>query len=117
MKYLKEFENSNLKYKVGDYVLIKSTMILSRNKLYVKSKEYVHTHIGKIVHIVTVNTSDYLNDMNDVKIEYVDVPKKIQCFFEKGMYQTYKYEDIERFATPEEIEEYELKVLTNKFNM
>ena len=84
MKYLKEFENSNLKYEVGDYVLIKSTIYGKStygNKLHAKSEEYVHTHIGKIVHIITVNTSAYLNDIGNLKIEYVDVPKKIQCFF------------------------------------
>ena len=43
--------------------------------------------------------------------------KKFNVFFENGIYQTREYEDIERFATPEEIKEYEFKVLVNKFNI
>jgi len=69
MKYIKTFEDLNTEPKIGDYVLMNSTMNnINLNK-------FLADNIGKILNI------DYNNDYTSIEVEYEDIPSDIQYLF------------------------------------
>jgi len=79
MKYLKTFEQKELDYEVGHYVLLTediSILGLKKNILD-KLNQYLKTTIGKIYHI-----RDHYNS-NEIQIEvsYNNIPDDLKLFF------------------------------------
>lgn len=89
MKYLKNFESVSFGYNVGDYVIL-----------------YYEDTVGKIK---SINKNDY-EDYNDYHVEVIIGNKLISI-------PTVTYENIKRLATTQEIEEWKLKIDSNKYNL
>jgi len=112
MKYLKIFEKITEKHKVDNYVLIYLEEKESRH--YIEDKgfiNFINTHIGQI-------TSVY---MNEVVINYPDVPQKYKNCFVTSKYNnnhniiTFFLDQI--VASASTIEELKLKIMANKYNL
>jgi len=114
MKYIKEFENiSNDDIKVGDYVLIN----INYNSTVVGSKEFmkfINNNIGKVIEIFSPNKL-----YNNITIEYNNVPERIRkiWFIEENgkIIKNVRYNRIVEHGKT--IEELELKLQANKFNL
>lgn len=106
MKYLKLFEELERepKYKIGDYVSLKIT----------DDAWNVYT----IVKIVNINSNENEEDREEREIDY-----HVETFYTnrvmKGQITQFWVDEseIERKATPEEIEKYELYIDTKKYNL
>jgi len=109
MKILKFNENSNKNDpKVGDYVLIDSTTEVILN--------FVRNNPGKIIKL---NYNDNIT-LSSITVEYYNVPDTIRSYFRyipDNNIQArlfYVYQILEIGST---LEELELKMQTNKFNL
>jgi len=107
MKYIKKFETIDY-YDIdeGDYVLIKTESSLSN------VREFINNNIGRVA---------YMNyNYNVITVGYNDVPKNVEGFFSK-IYPEYPYTRQFQFNRVKEfgktIEELELKMQANKYNL
>lgn len=106
MKHLKIYEKYKLKakYKIGDYVSLKIT----------DDAWNVYT----IVKILNINSNPFGWPLEDQEMDYY-----IETFYThpvmKGQNTQFWVDesDIDRKATPEEIEQYELRITANKYNL
>lgn len=115
MKYIKKFENSEHP-QIGDYVLIKTRGYSIIDDIITKSKEYVDTHIGKIVDIKIY--SDDEDDDSSVLVEYENVPTEIKSYFNNNRNKSTRKFSINRIvATGKTKEEVLMKVQQNKYNL
>jgi hypothetical protein len=103
MKYIKSFEKSIMD-DVSNHIM---------NNYYggnLKAGDYVMLHndsIGKIIDIdIDVTDSDIIkNYVTEVIIQNQLIPIKL------------RYDNVKRLATPEEVEEWKLKIVTHKYNI
>jgi len=98
MKYLKSFENRK-KFNIGDYVVVKN----SHYEGFLR--RYVETTVTKIIKI----------DEPAYFVKYYNLPigLKFQFFNNEDYFNEYDL----RFATPDEIEKYELEKNANRYNL
>jgi len=104
MRYIKTYEEvvggNVLKYFTNDYVIL-------------DSNDY-EWHVDTCVKIVDVSiiVQKYKKITMRLKVEAIDKRKNndIITFW-------INEDEIDRYATPEEIEEYEIKIKTNKYNL
>lgn len=102
MKYLKRFENTSNKYKVGDYVLfdLEKFMKWCNSNNTVDRGDITEHNLGKIV------------EYNEKEPDY---PYHIE--FSDGKIEQTNMSELIRFLTPNEIEEYESMKSANKYNL
>ena len=104
MKHLKYFEN-NIQPQVGDYVQCKESTYAGGDDIV---KKFILSNIGKIVNIEP--------DMFPFKIKYVNIPEHLTHRFNDNN-RKFSIDEIIRFARPDEIEEYEIKENSEKYNL
>lgn len=114
MKHIRLFEELDLQYKVGDYILIK---YMPKDKCLLKLKDFVNKTIGKI---------KFMNDRS-VMVQYYDIPDNIKHYFNDKVVGSenikncaffwYNNNTINRLATGDEITEIEMKENSKKFNL
>ena len=102
--YLKTVEENKVEYKIGDYILLKN------DDDSVKPE-------AKIIDIED-KRKFFDFDLKDAGIK-VRITYDIEVFSDSNeLIETFVYaEEIERFLTPKEIEEFELKLSANKYNI
>lgn len=72
MKYLKTFENNNMKPQVGDYVLCKEA-----DDVFPEVKEFTSNNIGKLIEIENLEKYPYM-------IKYKNIPKNLADYFQSN---------------------------------
>ena len=104
MKYLKTFEEiEQTKFKIGDYVVPKDAPYPN------DIKDYMENNVAKIINI---------DLRNDIHIRYNNVPKELEFYWnDDDCISDFFSERGLRFATPKEIEDYEMKEKSNKYNI
>ena len=136
MKYIKTYEKINIKEpKVGDYVICEEVIpkwgFKTENEDYLKTCNFIATHVGKFVHKIKKNVNDYEEDDIWVKniyiIEYENVPKELRTFFsenesrvknkskETKYYRRTQIDNIKHISKNKE--ELEAKLNANKYNI
>jgi len=105
MKYIKTFETLRRKPKVGDYVRCQEQIYSTDNGICL----FIKSNIGVIVNIKPKVNHPYF-------IKYINIPANIEQRFVDGV-REFSLEEIKRFATAEEIEEYEMKQNAIKYNL
>jgi hypothetical protein len=106
MKYLRKFEHNILKPKIGDYLICKEPAVDN------DVAKFTSSNVGKFV-----------MKSEDINYPYIltfnNVPKEFLAFFNIGAPngRLFARSEFVRYATPEEIEEYELNNKSNKFNL
>jgi len=111
MKYIKKFENIKDEPKVGDYVLMKSSM---QNK---EMTDFIDNTIGKIIKI------EIKYHFNTVSVEYEDIPMEIASLFGYENYnlnhnigfREFLYSSIIDYS--ENKEDLEYKIKAKNFNL
>jgi len=113
MKHIRKF-NEKRRLKTGDYVLVKLDTYTQSTDRIIQAKEYINTHIGKLININNTR-------LDDVRIEYRDVPEHIRSYFgtsnkdENAYYRSVDIDKIVEFgSTPEELEVF---LQSKKFNL
>ena len=98
MKYIKQYENIDNKYKVGDYVLLDIEEI-ERENIRTASQDVPISELGLIIDI-------------DLNINYPYIIKSISN-------KTCRIREVEiiRLLTPSEIDKFELTPISNKYNL
>jgi len=101
MKYLKYFE-SELKYEIGDYILLNLDKIYSNNErdYNIEEEDQPDDSMAKIIGV----------DEDDDKFKFGII------FYTDREYRI-REDEIERRLTPEEIEEFETKKSALKYNL
>lgn len=97
MKYLKQFEKYNKKFKLGDFVII----ISEYTSIYVGTK-FKNGDICKVI--------DIISDSYGMGSEYILIEN------ENGVIEKYSKDRL-KIATQKDIEKYEIKKSTNKYNI
>jgi len=111
MKYLKKFENVK-KFKVGDYVVARNLNSITYDD---DIKEYMESTVAEVIDVINNTYTE-----NNIFIKYSNAPEELSDYFNgiDGGYIIYILSDNGlRFATPEEIEKYELEKNANKYNL
>ena len=111
MKYIKKFENIKDEPKVGDYVLMKSSM---QNK---EMTDFIDNTIGKII------KTEIKYHFNTVSVEYEDIPMEIASLFGYENYnlnqnigfREFLYSSIIDYS--ENKEDLEYKIKAKNFNL
>ena len=109
MKYIKRFENIGNKFKVGDIVVVNS-QFRARNfkEDFVYNYDFLDFIEKSPVKIFKIKD----------KMFFVDYNLYDKTVDEDGIsYYLFLYEDELRFATPEEVEQYEIDTNINKYNL
>jgi hypothetical protein len=101
LKYIKLFDNKNPNLKIGNYVLV--------NVNYPDLIYFINNNIGQIVEI-----SGTHNDDLSLRIKYNNIPNDIKIFFR---YDTRWFEPSEIIYIGKTIEDVELQIDTNKYNI
>jgi hypothetical protein len=116
MKYIQTFESIFDKYKVGDYVLYKpitsdkpTVLFLSRNNGYLDREEFVK--------IVKVEDETFLNKIKYFPGGTTRTRFKYKVQDPKGKTWIGLKGNLIRKLTPEEIEEFEMRKDTDKYNL
>lgn len=99
MKYLKNFEELELSYKIGEYVVIDPDSLENKKQLIINDW-LPNNPIGKIVN----------RGLNNQETDYNYAIK-----YPNGLIS--HIHDILRLATPEEIEKYNIMINANKYNL
>ena len=104
MKYIKTYEEIELKYKDDDYILVDVDKIFKDTG---NLKSDLGQEPAKIIKIdINLTTLDY---------HFRVFPFLVQ--FSNGNYFNINYDEIIRDLTPEEIEDYETTLASKKFNL
>ena len=99
MKYIKTYETKNIKYKIGDYVLLDKKIIEDEDLpdtyalIYNKFKG---AHINGSYYFYDVKFPNSKGDHDGYEVEYSEIIRKL---------------------TPEEIQEYNIKKDSMKYNL
>ena len=109
MKYLKKFENKTNNFKIGQYVVAENLPYTYIQDL----KNFLNNNVGQIT---MIGDKDYIdNSYSKYYVKYENIPKNLEYLFYKNQKESYT-KNI-RLATEEEIENYKLNKITNKFNI
>jgi len=122
MKYIKTFENiDNDEPEAGDYVLINIgkyeniiKIIPNMSERTLKYINFINDNIG-IIRYKTINKT---NEEKEITVEYENVPKDIESYFDLNYnlcYRSFDYSKIIDFASTKQ--QLKLKLTANKYNL
>jgi hypothetical protein len=115
MKYIKRFEDVEDLPEFGDYIQIK----ISSTKY--DWQEYINNTIGKVYGIIGRNEDSFDYDHDMVAVRYENPPKYAKRWMSFNFYGEDEYTrnfSVERIAAyGKTIEELNMKLIVNKFNL
>lgn len=120
MKIKRFNENSQDIPEVGDYVIMNVAISNGQDKRE-EIKNYVNNTVGKIINIRTSeNGKNVFHPYRDIVVVYEKVPSEIKNWFSYDRIGKYYYRTLSEkmlIAFGKTIEEVELKMRSNKYNL